>query len=229
MSPERDEDDNGRCFVRYPPGEPQTLGELQRSIVGTTDDEDLSFPDLLALDLAMHRACDDDPAAKAQALCDLHAEGVYPPSEVMAWLADGFGRWIESEGETPLEVCLGLRDPSRRSAANRLRARQERARLSNLVDEVHRLRVAFELTISEAVEMVVARMEDLGEPIEDGYLRDLYRRSGVTHNDDFTDILRSASDETLCAILNRYPLPAYENLLKERTRPTLERIAELGS
>jgi hypothetical protein len=207
------DDDTGHCFVRYPPAEPRTLDEMRQAIVGTTDDESLSFPDRLALHLAMHLACDDNPARKAHGLCDLHAERVYPPTELMAWLADGFGRWIESEGETPLEVCLGLRRPEKKSAANRIAALNRANRRSNLAVDVRRLRLAFGLSRTQAAGMVAASIEDAPEPMTETTLEQVEK--ALPPDPQFADIMRGITDETRLAILSRFPPHSYRHLIRK--------------
>lgn len=210
----------GRAFVRYPPDDPRAIDDLRIAIV--VEEDDITSGDLMALDLAMIRAENDNPAGKAQAVCDLHAERVYPPTEVMAWLAEGFGRWIEADGETPLEVCLGLRRPEKKSAANRLDALNRENRRSNLAYEVRRLRLAFRLSRSRAAGIVAASIAAAPDPLTETTLEQFEK--ALPRDPIFDDVMSEITDETRLKILSHYPPHAYRDLIcKSRI---LQRIAK---
>lgn len=211
-------------FVRYPPDppdEPRTVDELRQAIVGTSDD-DMAFGDRFALDMAMFCAGSDNPAQKAQALCKLHAERVYPPTEAMAWLADGFARWMDTDGETSLEVCLGLRRPEKKSAANRLAALKRDNRRSNLAEDVRRLRRVFGLSRTEAAGIVAASIADEPDPITETTLEQFEK--ALPPNPEFDDILDQITEEARIVLLSRFPSHTYRHLMRKSR--ILQRVAK---
>jgi hypothetical protein len=68
------------------------------------------FMDLLLLDSKMRsfKEC-GNPVLMIEAFLVASREGVYPPNEVMDWLAGCFQAFHDAQGKVPMDTCMGLK------------------------------------------------------------------------------------------------------------------------
>ena len=217
-------------LIAYPPDEPDELDAIKDAVVIPEGDAD--FWTRLMAHKAWHTSAqalqgNRSTAGLVQSFVDWHEAGIYPTDDAMGWLAEGFTRWLESDGKTPMEVCLGLRKPSGH-AADALKEWHRQNRLSNLVNEIHRLRLAFHLTIQQAVQMVWDIQPDFGRAdlpqYTEGYLSDAYKRAKLNQNELATGIFRDMSDDIRKEALARYPRHTYQHLIE--SKPKIRRNVE---
>jgi hypothetical protein len=187
--------------IDYPINDPSNLQE----VLSRVD----SHRAMLSL-FARIQAEKGDSVSFVRSLLHAHEGQVFPPVEVMAWLAGGFAQWMESNGQTRLEDCLGLREPHKGQASNTLKQANKRDQIENLMAEVLRLRIGFGLTVEESVKMSLESEWGRGYGLNTVFEK--YKDWPGKRDEIGLDIFSRIDDETRKKILARYPRRAYEGL-----------------
>ncbi len=207
------------AYASYPDEQSATPEAFAQSFVMFL--EDMSPDKEVSVFAGMMPAGDENPAGKAETIVACHEDRLYPPPAVMAWLAEGFSKWLDTGGETSLEACLGLRRPDMKAGANRLAALERKRARNDLAYDVRTLRRAFGLSRPQAAEMVAAAIADDPDPYESTTLEQAEK---ALHDPYFDEYASRISDDIRASFLSRFPAHAYRHLIDKC--PILRRIAE---
>lgn len=154
-----------------------------------------------------------DPVSFMRSLRYAHQGQVFPPVEVMAWLADGFAQWVESNGQTRLEDCLGLRKPEKRQASKALDQSKKHMKSEQHMREIFTLIKVFGLKRTEAIKMSLE--SEWGRGVAESTALRKYDGWKGKSNKVFIATLLGMNDDDRKKILARYPRRAYEQLAKK--------------
>lgn len=168
-------------FIRMPPSE-MDIEEARKNPL-FVDPDALPAKEHLARDFINRKAfefeCDGNPIHAFEAFVRSIESGIYPPMDVLRWMADSLQQHLASEGTKDLDKCFGTKggasgqDP----AYKRLLIKRRR---DNLMGEMATL-IGLGATRWEAAEMVAAKAS-LSGPHSKQKLRDIEARSLETYH-----------------------------------------------
>ena len=144
--------------------------------------------------------------------------GLYPPLSVMNWLVNTLKDWHSQSGKITMDKAMGLNAPGN---ANPMKNAVREEWQGNLMIELNKLKLMFNLTTWEAASMITSRLDETDWnqseykfPYSESTLKQKFEseRWSVLFrdiNDDLKNSIKNAPDDEKREVLSHYPELSY--------------------